>query len=571
MATLAELRSQLLDQVGSDPTPGVDTVRRVNGHISRAYVQMVKDLPFLFHEEEIRFKVEPPVESTLSTDTVSCLSEEVQSGGADVIHGEIIQAALASGSTTGQVEWPYDRTWDGRDIELIDPTTSEVVHRTRIRTISRETTQPIISLQVPVNHAVVGTGPFAYRIFTQVEWLPHDVIEWRSGRVVEKGALWPLEVLGQSEAESRWLVEDYDSTASGEPRYLFRRGFFQLPGPRRAAGVSLGDTASTNERWKGPEPSGTFSYRFTFTWGKRSQDFRTAGIGLFDDANTNWQFTDDNPLTADLSRSTGYYNRVKPPRWESAPSPATSLITPTAMPDAATWSEAIKLTLPAWEYEQGFGFFGKTGNDVTMQRENFARSGIHVRIYRRRHSAPELANYTSLGGTTKQAGTHIGNNSTQLSALDWDDGYYLLAEIPYPFSNHNLWFDTGEITPDRNVRLPNINGYQGIRWYPQPDETYTIGVRVLRRPEPLESDNDIPRIVEDGNDAIIYRALTYFYEAEGSFAAADRARKLFEKEVANLAERYGDLRPDNVVVYRRPARAASYRGIGRRWWKRGNP
>lgn len=583
MSNLAQLRSQLLDQVDTDPAPSTDFVRRVNSFINRAYTQVLpKDLPFLFFEEEVRFSVSPPVESTLATDTVSVESVNIfptSIGGPETPMPELLVVALEPGSTPGQVNWPTDRTWDGRDIELISPSTNEVVHRTKIRTVRlEESLNPdavVVSLLTPVDIESVGQGPFRYRVFDHAFYLPGDLLELRDARFLNSDTLWPIEVIGQRDAEESWFVDDWDARSTGPPRYVFRRGFWQpLRAPARPPEVSVGDPVQTDERWRGPEPPGMFSYCFTLTWGKLDQSQRHPGIGLLDEQNENYAVTDAIPNMTSLSRVTGYRNRIKPPRFESGPSPVAGPLT-TTVASGTTWTGAVKIRLPSTEYAYGYNFYGFTDSTVigdgTFLRTSSSMSGMHARIWRRRHTE-DFENYDSLGTMSNKMLDAYSIRG--LSRLDFDDSFYLLAEVPFPLGvnegDHGVFVDTGEITPDYSVRLKPTNGYQGVRWHPQPDATYNIRARVLRRPDSLENDHDSPRLDPIAFDALIYKSLVYFFEHLKEYGAAERAEAKYQAELDSLRQVSGDLRPDHRVIYRRPARSPVHRGYGRKFWKRGD-
>lgn len=571
MATLGEIRSRMLDRGDNDPAPSTDFVRRVNGFINDAYMDLVDEVPFLFFEEEIHFRVEPPLESGSDDDTVEVYDQS--SPTRTVVEAVITTQAYGA---TGTTDIPGDRTLDGRVIELLDSSTDEVVWRSAIGTVYTAETglsRTIISLKNAVRPSVAGEGPWKWRIYSNTEWLQNDILEIRAARLLDGASYTPLEVRGQTEAEDNWLMDEWRPAAGGPPRYLFRRGFFQLRGPSRTCLVAEGDDTDADERWLGPEPGGTFSYRYTYTWGKRDPHYQAPGIPnelfaseVFD---VEFSFT----TASDYITTEAFNNRMLHPRFESAPSPASAEITTETMDNASDWAGAIKLTFPNISYQLGTGFAGATGNNSasTFGRISAGLSGIHVRIYRRRH-AEDFENYDSLGGATKQAGSRIGYGASApyMSRLDFDDSYYLLAEIPIEHAQQGVWWDRGEITPDYAIRCPNINGYEGIRWYPPPDDDYEVAARVLRRPEPLVSDSDAPRITEDANSLLIYRAQVYYFESLHEYGAADRAKAKFEEKLEEIRARRGDLRPDNRVTYRKPARSLSRRGMRYKWWKRGS-
>lgn len=558
MATLADLRNDLLDQVDWDPAPSSKMVDRIDNFIDRACQKIALEAPFLFHETEIRFRTQPPVEPTLSTDTLTMKTDTINS--VDYENPWAFETDLAIG-TTDAVVWKTDRTWDGRNIDLINPTTKAVVHRTRIRSVADASAGLVptwgtgyrVTIESPLDWETHGEGPFEYKVYTPIYWLQDDVIEWKSGRVLGESYRSPLRIIGQRRAEQLALMESSDDFSAGTiPLYIYRRHHYQLPGPNTAPTVSEAGTGST-ARWYGPEPPGEFQYVFTYCWGKRNREYQSPNLGYF---NSTANLFDTEHATPDSRHALA---RRSEPLWESAPSPLSDRHT-TASLQAIAAIGGVRLQFPNIGYQQGLFAFGNGSlqDQATFHRFGDGLSGWFIRVYRRRYTA-DFTNYDELGGPNLTFGVKSGD----LLMLDIHDKFELLAELP---GDIGAWVDQGTHIPDISRPLRDVHGYQGIRFFPTPDAEYDIGVRVIRRPHRLISDQDAPLIHAEAKDLIIYKALTYVYEHIKQPGNKAQAEADYQDTLKTHRKASGDLRPESQVIFRRPARAHPYRGLP--WWYR---
>jgi len=117
--------------------------------------------------------------------------------------------------------------------------------------------------------------------------------------------------------------------------------------------------------------------------------------------------------------------------------------------------------------------------------------------------------------------------------------------------------------PAYNVRLKNTHGYQTVRFHPTPDNRYEIDCRVLRRPQKLTEDSDVPRIHEEACQALIEKCLVYFYELQGSMELSQNAERRYKDALHTLTKRYAvipRLRPSKKSArVRRPVREVRVR------------
>lgn len=540
---LKELRDRIFRRTDWDSSPTESGVELVDNSLHDAMQQLVMDAPFLFFESRLRMYTQADAVPTLDTDTLSIALDP------DAVQAEnpfVFRVDLPFG-TAGAVEWQYDRTWDGRWLEVTDEL--GVVRQVRIREVWLEGEEVpnryYVAIYHPWDASAWGSGPFAtWRVFTREYYLPDDIVEMRHMRVIG-GLADPLEFIGQDEAERIGLDEHSVGSARSEPRRIYRRSYFQLEGPNVAPTVGLGtgiDAGSGSQIWKGPEPFGQFQYCITYTWGNRDLTWRNPGsLARFDTGSGggNWSsLLQEYPDWTTLRR--------QEPMWESSPSPATEAIT-IEKEEAGSFARSVKLTLPDINYMLGFQLKGTRNGGVAFERRNVAHSGLYIRIYRRRLTE-DYGNYSTLGA--QPSGTTI----TSLHRLDIHDDYYLLAETRVDPFNEGFFYDDGTMIPDYERKLRNVHGYQAVRFDPMPDQRYELEARCIRRPQRLVSDHDAPPIQPAGIDVLVELALSMVRESLHQFSAAELARQRYREMLDKLKKRYGDLRPSNTPVTKRLAR-----------------
>ena len=400
-------------------------------------------------------------------------------------------------------------------ILITDPSGTQ--HRRMIRDIWTDANVQYISLFQPWNNFTDTL--MDWRIYFEDYYLPDNVIQVNSIRLFKQNQNWPLDIVGQMEAEYLSLADSPQTTVGGLPRVAFRRYHRQIESPTSAPVATL--VAGGAGAWQGPDPAGQFEYCFTYAWGHRDGDFRNFGPAQ--------------PYSAAQTIP----SRLEP-LWESAPSPIVSITTTNA--DAGA---AIQLTTPDIHYMQGFGRSGD---------RRYHRAGWRKRIYRRRVTV-DAAAYGALP-----------NQFPGAVEQETPDAFILIAETD---GFNTTLIDNGQILPDYHRRLREVHGYQSIRMYPRPNERYQVDVRCLLRPEMLKDDQDVPEIHHDGMDVLLYRALGFLYEAQGNIELADRAIGRFREALFTLTKRYGDLRYPGETLMKRPARSGRIidtRRAWRRWY-----
>ena len=437
-----------------------------------------------------------------------------------------------------------------------------------------------MSFWMPWDTDHFGPGPFNYRVYTEEYPLPDDIIEVRSTRLWKTNNSWPLQVLGQEDAERQNIIDRHTDLAKGIPRVIYRRKHYQMPAPAVPPDVELWSDYTINRGWVGPDPAGTFEYKITYCWGARDIWFRNPGphhwgFNAIDPVNTLGKAWDDTGAADKWGKQ-----RYREPRWESAPSSVSAQISPSNWLDQGTHGKAVRLTLPNIEYIQGF-FWKLLTNSVPplnpldpdvgnpFSRMHLDKSGWFVRVYRRR-VATNFTNYDQLGAAANPGTLGVATAAGPiLHKIEEDNSFYLLSEVHIDQLNEGYFVDDGQLLPDYHRRIRDTHGYMQIGMYPVPNKKYEVEVRCVRRPVELTNDADAPYIQAEACDILVDRALQLLYESEGNASMMGYAKGRYERNLLTLSKRYGDLRPSAVPVLKRLSRASpGYRTSirYRQWW-----
>ena len=574
---LKEIRNAMFAQADWSPDQSPEAASRVNGFINRAYNQLVLEAPFLFFETEAKIATEPDVESLAGSTPLSLDDCIKLKGNNDLPFDETDPWTWTTTYTANQAinqapgllnEWKYDRSWDGRLIEIIK--SDGTVIRNQIRTIWLDGTTGRYELtmvrpwDIDAHGAGTDSTGFEYRIYTEDYPLPDDVIEVKSMQLFNQTSHYPLRVIGQREAEQRSLNQPRKNLASGIPSTVFRRKHEHIPGPSVAPewrDVDVlnwvpNETPTLVTEWTGPEPPGIFQYAITYTWGKRDVEFRLPGLAHWRGYAKNWTNTGqtferipDIATSGDAKRFDPARNRYREPRFESAPSPVSEYTIShrvgTSLGDAKDFTDdtnpetplipgepemegvfvgysAIRLRLPNIEHALGFGGAFTTAGGTAYTRLSKHQSGIHIRIYRRRVTV-DMDNYSELPLT-----------ADGLNRMDNANAFYLLAETRVDEVNGGEFVDNGELIPDYNRRLRDTHGYQTFGVYPKPDKRYEIDVRCVQRPQELSDDDDVPLLHSEATNVLINRAMVLMYESMGNPAMAQYAELRYSEQLQTL-------------------------------------
>jgi len=507
---LQEIRNAIFSQADWAPTQSPDAITRVDLFINRALFQMAQEAPFLFFEETLKIATLP--DKTPDTAAILAANPVGLPDTLSVVATDpwVLERNRVT-TTPGLTLWDATGRWNSRMIEITDA--QGQIHRHRIRDIWVAGENERLSLYRPW-HNTTATA-LTYRIYNAAYYLPDDVVEVNSLRLAEAGQNWPLEIVGQFEAEELSLADTPSRVASGVPRVAYRRDHFQIETPTRAPTFTLLDNPNN---WQGPDPAGQFDYVFTYTWGYRDGELQDFG-------------PEQSLLIAPNDA------RLEP-RFESAPSPSLRV----TLTDN---NSGIELRTPSIDYMQGFGTIGDP---------RYLHGGWRKRIYRRRNTIIDPTGLPNAGATTGEEERESINE------------YLLLFDIP---GNQTVVNDLGLVIPDYHRRLRDVHGYESLMLYPRPDRRYEVDVRCIRRPKRLADNSDVPPIHVDAVECLIHRALAFLYEAQGNAPLADRALGKYQTDLFTLTKRYGDLRYPAEVLRKRPARAQRVidsRRPYRRWY-----
>jgi hypothetical protein len=576
---LKEIRDAMFAQADWAPTQSPEAITRANNFINRAYNQLALEAPFLFFESKVHLATEPDVTSQANATVLGVLyGDRVQLKGANTLPGGSStkdqwtwQVTYPSSVASSFTTWKYDRSWDGRmiEIELADGTKI----RNQIRSIWLDTSGGLsasyytFTLVHPWDSSTYGDGTetideaagFKYRIFTDAYALPDDLIELRSARLRDEDINYPLDVYGQREAEEFQLDGPPSQVASGIPRCIFRRQHIHMRGPSvpPAASPAIASQSTVDAAWLGPEPAGTFEYKVTYTWGKRDVEFQLPGLGSWEGFIKPLALTQSIVFPSDSAATDGDIssrNRFRTPRFESPPSAASASVEVKELIPGLR--PAVKISLPNITY--ALGYLNSIGvSTSTYTRQSLNQSGVYIRIYRKR-TATNLTDYGELLNTA---------NGLSTSQLDVVEDFLLLAEMRADSENGGIWYDTGEFLPDHNRRLRDIHGYQTMQFYPKPDKRYVTEIRAVTRPPKLTDDQDTPLIHAEAINVLLERAMVYLYENMGNAVMSQVSEGKYQEALLTLSKRYGDLRTPDVPVLRRMTRATGYR-TGRKWNRR---
>jgi hypothetical protein len=480
---LQSIRQLVFDSIDKNPS-GVspDAIFTYNRFINLALKRVMQDCPAAFYAQEIVMHTEPDVQGSdyFADDTLEVYSTDPWL---------LIRTTVL---TETSQRWPSDGRWDGRKIFLTTPD-GQVFER-RIRGISGESVtggyQQTVALDRPwPSHLASDQGEgIEYLIATTEYYVPDDVQRIDGLRVIYSGADRLLDAIDQETADRRGFTKRPDIASRGTPQFYFRRGHFSLQGPTTAPTY-----ADSGTQWTGAEKYGTFSYCYTYCWGKRYYDGYLPGP----------------------TNNTSTPARRVEPLWESPPSPFSA-----ARTIAEGGNTSMRLKFPDYAFEMGFDSALRSG-----------ALGMTRRIYRRRITAPA-------GGTP--------------AIQSVPDAFVLLDEISI---NDVTYDDYGAVTPDISRRLRTVAGYVPFSLFPRPDAVYEMRLRVTRRGVELKDDSDVAEIDPASIDLVLLDTEIRVRKKEGAFAEANRLEQSYKAAVVRATKMYSSLRSAGASFQRGIPRA----------------
>lgn len=360
------LIDSLIAEINHAPKTSPEWLQRTIYFLNKAQTQLAKDAPFLFHEKEFHFSMDPDVSPSDATDTLET-----------TVDPWVFKRALADADPL-ITAWEDNRKWTGRRITVKDPAEQDstsafgVRHEFTIREVWSSGGYTYVSVDKPWARA--ASLVLTWEVFTKAFVLPQEVTQ--VSRIKLYDHPYPnLTAIPAERAEEVFNLRYGDQrAATGPPAYFFRAPFKGLRGPAYTPTTSFTDAQS--DPWVGPEPPGKFQYAMSFAFGQQEVWMHLGAPDI--------QYTN----TVDEGRH-------KP--WLESPMSRASDVA-----DQAADGGKVVVTLPDLDFMEAFHQKGIT---TTLR---FQRSGWKKRIYRRRLSS-------------SPAGSD--------PILDFDDRFYLMTEV----------------------------------------------------------------------------------------------------------------------------------------------
>jgi hypothetical protein len=320
---LAEIRQKVADlrsrHIDGDTNYLSEFKRSV---VAPALKQLASDCPEAFIPDEESVVVYTDYTSASMNRTISATADTYVLG-----FGPIAAVGTLPIVTNG--------TWDAiYYLEITDPTTGELIRR-RCREFFADNTNFYVSIDRPWRNTV-DTG-LTFRLYQPYFYTRDDVTQIVDGRVYDSSHQ-PLFTVPAGLMRI-FQQEDYNGTVVGRPERISRWGHEQIPAPNRSPVASV-PNQDPPDPWLGPEPPGTFKYRYTYVWGRRDTDIRAPG-GAYD------------------------------PMLESSPGPESNSVTMVGAANAVLLTNLVNI-----DYMQNF--------DPKIATLRTGRSGFRKRIYRAR-------------------------------------------------------------------------------------------------------------------------------------------------------------------------------------------
>jgi hypothetical protein len=293
--------------------------------VAPALKQLASDVPEAFIPDEETIIIYKDYTSTTMNRTVSATSDPYV-------------LDLGPANLVGATPIVTDGTWDCVYYLEITLSSGELVRR-RCREFFTVNVNTDIYAYVSIDRPWPNnTDKFLqFRLYQPYFYTRDDVTAIVDGRVYDS----TQQVLFTVPAGAMRIFsqEDYNGTVTGRPERLSRWGHEQLPAPNRTP-IANAPNQDPPVPWLGPEPPGTFKYRYTYVWGRKDEDLTAPG-------------------------------GKKDPMLESSPSPESSAVVMTNANDAVVVSAMVNI-----DYIQNF--------DPSPSAIRNTHSGWRKRIYRAR-------------------------------------------------------------------------------------------------------------------------------------------------------------------------------------------
>lgn len=287
-------RTKLLRARGWVPEDA-DTLTTINEELNEAQKELHGDCPDAFLPDEEKVILLPDITQATSARTCSATTDYYVLSLGFVAAATALETPVVNGTLDGVMH-----------IEVQDPT--GVWHRRQCRQffqaadIDSVLDKSLISIDKPWRN--LTDSAMNFRIYQPEVYMRDDVTRVLSGKFwtddlggTGTGGRRTVEHLPESFMDY-YGQEDFRGGTNGQPAYLVRGRHFQLDAPITPPLISYDGDQGVNP-WLGLYPIGTYSFYFTYAWGKKGAELLAPG-GSND------------------------------PLWESAPSPVSNTIVMTA-------------------------------------------------------------------------------------------------------------------------------------------------------------------------------------------------------------------------------------------------
>ena len=334
-----------------------------------------------------------------------------------------------------------------------------------------------VSLVKPWPNHAAGSHPITtlgtFRIFSDVFYLPSETLKVTNATVFSSNTQRVLNQLSEPQATSL-NVAGYRGDNSGSPTAFWASDDFNMIAAQFTPTLSAQQGAS----WVGPWQEGTYTFRYTYVWGK-----------------------------TDIASQASPHSVTVNPLIESSPSPVSASFNHAS---GSNGGRPIVITLPNIA---GMLNFGDSG---TLR---YGMTGIRKRIY-----VSQTAVRTAGAGT--------------LNEVETEGVYVFLAEVD-DITTSYTW--NGSVIPDKEARLVSSTGaYKTFKLYPRPDAFYEIDFKIQSTPPAILADYDPVPIETAYQEAFIRLCLAKYREMDHDAAGAANDRAFYNSFKTQLVAGRGN-------------------------------
>ena len=260
---LGELRQKVADLRSRHISGDTFAAEFRRSVVAPALKQLASDVPEAFIPDEETIVIYKDYTSTSMNRTIAATADPY------VLDLGPVSAPNATPIVT-------DGTWDCiYYLEITDPSTGDLIRR-RCREFFVSgppgNQYAYVSIDRPWRNST--DKDLEFRLYQPYFYTRDDVTAVVDGRVYDSTQQTLFTV--PAGAMRIFAQEDYNGTVTGRPERLSRWGHEQIPAPNRAP-VGTTPGGDPPAPWLGPEPPGTFKYRYTYVWGKKDSDLTAPG------------------------------------------------------------------------------------------------------------------------------------------------------------------------------------------------------------------------------------------------------------------------------------------------------